>query len=144
MPQRLTDTPVQRLVPPARIVWDTAVRGFGCRVSDGGTKSFVVDYRRRADGRQRRYTIGSYPDWSTSAAREQAKRVKRDVDLGADPVGQQAAERAAPTVAELAARFDEEHIAKLAPHTVRDYRAILRNEIVPVLGKLKAAAVEFE
>jgi len=144
MPQRLTDTTVQRLVPPARIVWDTAVRGFGCRVSDGGTKSFVVDYRRRADGRQRRYTIGSYPDWSTASAREQAKRVKRDVDLGADPVGEQAAQRAAPTVAELCIRFDEEHIAKLAPHTQRDYRAIIANEIVPVLGKLKSAAVEFE
>jgi integrase len=143
MPQRLTDTTVQRLVPPARIVWDSDVKGFGCRVSSGGAKAFVVDYRRRADGLQRRATIGAFPDWSAAAAREQAKRIKRDVDLGADPVGEQAAQRAAPTVAELCVRFDEEHVAKLAPHTQRDYRAILRNEIVPALGRLKVAAVEF-
>jgi integrase len=140
---RLTDTTVQRLMPPARIVWDTGVKGFGVRISNGGTKSFVVDYRRRADGLQRRYTIGSYPDWCTASAREQAKRVKRDVDLGADPVGEQAAQRAAPTVAELCIRFDEEHIAKLAPHTQQDYRAMLKNDILPVLGKLKVASVEF-
>src|SRR5262245_12287983 len=78
-----------------------------------------------------------------TAAREQAKRIKRDVDLGADPVGEQAAQRAAPTVADLCARFDEEHIAKLAPHSQRDYRSMIRNEILPVLGKLKVASVEF-
>src|SRR5215831_11524756 len=144
MPQRLTDTMVQRLVPPARIVWDAGVKGFGVRISSGGTKSFVVDYRRRADGLQRRATIGAFPDWSAAAAREQAKRIKRDVDLGADPVGEQAAQRAAPTVAELCVRFDEEHVAKLAPHTQRDYRAILRNDILPALGKMKVASVEFE
>jgi Arm DNA-binding domain len=119
------------------------VKGFGCRVSSGGAKSFIVDYRRRADSVQRRATIGAFPDWSTAAAREQAKRIKRDVDLGADPVGEQAAERAAPTVAELAVRFDQEHIAKLAPYTQKEYRTMICNDIVPALGKLKVAAVEF-
>jgi hypothetical protein len=51
---RLTDTTVQRLAPPSRIIWDSDVKGFGCRLSSGGAKSFVVDYRRRADGMQRR------------------------------------------------------------------------------------------
>jgi integrase len=145
--QRLNDSTVRKLTPPTRgttIAWDGEVKGFGCRVSHGGAKSFVVDYRRRADGVQRRATIGAFPDWSTAAAREQAKRIKRDVDLGADPVGEQAAERAAPTVAELCARFDAEHIAKLAPHTQQDYRSMIRNDIVSALGKMKVAAVEFE
>jgi integrase len=145
--QRLTDTIVRNLALPDRgnvIRWDCDVKGFGCRVTAAGARSFVVDYRRKADGLQRRATIGSFPDWSTRAARELAKRIKRDVDLGADPVGAQAAERAAPTVAELCARFDAEHIAKLAPHTQQDYRSMIRNDIVPALGKMKVAAVEFE
>jgi integrase len=145
--QRLDDTIVRKLVPPARgstITWDGGVKGFGCRVTAAGARSFVVDYRRRADGVQRRATIGAFPDWSTMAAREQAKRIKRDVDLGADPVGEQAAERAAPTVAELCARFDVEHIAKLAPYTQNEYRTMIRNDIMPALGKMKVAAVEFE
>ena len=144
--QRLNDTLVRKLVPPesgSTITWDADVKGFGCRVSYGGTRSFVVDYRRRADGVQRRATVGAFPAWSTAAAREQAKRIKRDVDLGADPVGEHAAERAAPTVTELAARFDVEHIAKQAPHTQKDYRAMIRNDIVPALGRLKVAVVEF-
>ena len=83
--QRLTDTIVRNRALPDRgnaIRWDCNVKGFGCRVTAAGARSFVVDYRRKADGLQRRATIGSFPDWSTTAAREMAKRIKRDVDLG--------------------------------------------------------------
>ena len=61
------------------------MRGFALRVTSGGAKSFVVDYR--AQGRQRRFTIGSFPDWSVQAARQSAKELKREVDQGRDPMG---------------------------------------------------------
>src|SRR5262249_2790293 len=60
--QRLTDTIVRNLALPDRgnaIRWDCDVKGFGCRVTAAGARSFVVDYRRKADGLQRRATIGS-------------------------------------------------------------------------------------
>ena len=52
-----------------------------------GSRAFVLNYYRRSDGRERRYTIGGFPEWSAAAAREEAKRLKREIDGGADPVG---------------------------------------------------------
>jgi hypothetical protein len=51
------------------------VIGFGLRITQAGARAFVLDYLFEA--RKRRLTIGSWPDWSVAAAREQAKRYKR-------------------------------------------------------------------
>jgi integrase len=145
MAQRLSDQLVRRLTSPARgnvITYDTDVKGFGCRVTAAGARSFILNYRRKLDGLERRYTIGQWPDWSVSGAREEAKRLKRTIDGGGDPVGEDRAMRDAPTVADLAERFEREHIAKQAAPTQRDYRSILRNDILPAIGKRKVAAVE--
>jgi integrase len=147
MAQRLTDKLVRSLPAPPRgnvITYDTDVKGFGIRVTTAGARAFVLNYRRRADSLERRYTIGSWPDWSVAAAREKAKELKRHVDNGGDPVGEHAAERAAPTVADLCERFIAEHVGKQRPHTQLDYKSIIRNDILPALGRLKAASVEFE
>ncbi len=147
MAQRLTDKAVKALPAPARgnqITYDTEIKGFGARITAAGAIAFVLNYRRKADGLERRYTIGSFPNWSVAAAREKAKALKRHVDGGGDPVGEHAADRAAPTVADLCARFVEEHVAKQRPHTQIDYQSIIQNDILPALGRLKVAAVEFE
>ena len=47
---------------------DPKAMGFGVRSYPGGGKSFFVDYR--IEGRQRRFTIGPFPRWSVTAARE--------------------------------------------------------------------------
>jgi Arm domain-containing DNA-binding protein len=91
------------------------VPGFGARITSAGALSFVLNYRRKADGLERRYTIGTFPSWSVTAAREEAKRLKREVDGGGDPVGKFQAEREAPTVAGLCARFETEHLPRLRP-----------------------------
>ena len=89
-----TRTPTDRTVkglplPRAdkHIVYDDIVKGFGVRVTAAGSKSFVINYRRKADGLERRHTIGSHPEWTVAAAREEAKRLKREIDGGGDPVG---------------------------------------------------------
>jgi len=145
--QRLTDKVVKTLPAPTignRITYDSEIGGFGCRVTAAGARAFVLNYRRKSDGTERRYTIGLWPAWSAPAAREEAKRLKREVDSGGDPVGDRRAERAAPTVADLGARFLEEHVAKLSPHSQTEYGSMPRSEVEPALGKLKVAAVEFE
>ena len=78
----LTDAAVKRLPLPSkgnRIHYDDTTAGFGCRVTAGGARSFVINYVTRA-GRERRYTIGSADNWQTTAARAEAKRLKRLVD----------------------------------------------------------------
>jgi integrase len=147
MTDKLTDKIVRSLAAPPkgnRITYDSEVLGFGARITAGRVIAFILNYRVKATGRERRYTIGNFPDWSVSAAREKAKELKREVDSGGDPLGAEKASRDAPTVADLCARFEAEHVDKLRQRTQPDYRAIARNEIVPVLGKLKVAAVEYE
>ena len=145
--QRLTDKAVKALAAPSkgnRISYDPDVPGFGCRVTAAGARAFVLNYRRKADGTERRYTVGSWPSWSVAAARDEARRLRREVDSGRDPLGEHESERAAPTVASLAVRFLEEHVAKQRPHTQTEYKSVLTNDILPALGKMKLAAVAFE
>jgi hypothetical protein len=56
------------------------------------------------------YTIRSHPEWTAIGAREEAKRLKRDIDAGADPVGDLRSEREAPTVADLIDRYMDEQL----------------------------------
>jgi integrase len=145
--RRLTDQVVRQLPPPLkgnRIAYDSDVPGFGLRVTAAGARSWILNYRRRADGVERRYTIGSWPSWPVAAAREEAKRLRRAVDGGGDPVGEAQAMRDAPTVANLAERFLAEHVARRRPSTQLAYRIVLRKYILPALGRKKVAAVEFE
>jgi integrase len=144
--QKLTDKIVKSLEPPAagnRITYETEVSGFGIRVTAAGAKAFVLNYRRKSDGVSRRATIGSYPAWSVSAARERAAELRRDVDAGGDPVGSLRAERGAPTIADLCERFVEEHVVKKRPATAREYKAIVE-EIKREIGAKKVAAVDYE
>jgi len=143
---RLTDTITKQLPTPERgnkIAWDDPVRGFGVRVTAAGARSFILNYRRKSDGRERRITIGAFPDWSTTAAREEAKRLKREIDGGADPIGEEEAARAAPSVADLCARFEQDYVPRKRPVTQRDYRQQIGTDILPVLGEMKVAAVTF-
>ena len=126
---KLTDTMVKGLAPPERgnrITYDSEVKGFGIRVTCAGSKAFVLNYRTRA-GRERRYTIGAFPDWGTAAARTEAKRLKQQIHAnGADPVGELQSERNAPTVADLCRRYVEEHLPKKRPLSQADDRYMLR------------------
>jgi integrase len=74
---RLTDILIKNLKAPKsgqKTHFDEALPGFGVRISQGGSKSFVVMY-----GLQRRLkTLGRYPALSLADARKEAKRVQAD------------------------------------------------------------------
>src|SRR5215472_8175212 len=127
MAHRLTDRFIRSLPSPAsgnRISYDATVRGFGVRATARGAKAFVLNYR--ASGRERRITIGAFPDWSLSAAREQAKLLKRQIDLGYDPMARRHEARASPTVAQLASRYLEEYAVRKTSRSRKDGESMLR------------------
>jgi hypothetical protein len=78
---RLTDITVRNLPVPAkgqRTYFDETLSGFGCRVSQGGTRSFVLQH-----GSDRQLiTIGRYPIITLSQARDEAKRLLAERTLG--------------------------------------------------------------
>ena len=146
MAHRLTDKIVKSLLVPDsgnRITYDEDVKGFGVRVTASGGRAFILNYRRKADGRERRWTIGSFPDWGTGAARDEAKRLKRLIDGGADPVGEHQGERAAPTVADLCTRFEDEYLPRKREWTRKGYQQQINTDIKPAIGRLKVAAVSY-
>src|SRR5262245_37910673 len=122
---RLNDTYIKQLVPDAGktvIHRDDVVRGLGVRVTPNNARSFVLGYT--VAGRERRMTIGEVGVWTTAQAREEARRLRRLIDTGIDPLGKRIEEREAPTVNDLAKRFLEEH----APKNRESYRH--NNEIL--------------
>jgi integrase len=144
--EKLDDKLVKALDAPAAgytIVWDTEVKGFGVRVTAAGAKAFVLDYR--AGGRQRRITSGSWPDWSTVSARNEAKRLKRLIDQGHDPMAERHHERQAPTVVELCDRYLVEHVdVHNKPRTRAENRRMVEQIIKPKIGRLKVEAVDYD
>jgi integrase len=139
---KISDKVVRELEPPAsgnRIAYDDDLKGFGVRITASGARSFVLNYR--ASGRERRFTIGAPPSWTAAAARERAKELRRAVDRGEDPMAEREADRTAPTVADLAARYLIEHAPRKRAISVRDDKSMLEKLILPKLGRIKAEAI---
>jgi integrase len=145
MAQKLTPIVVRDLDAPLsgnRIEYDVDVKGFGVRITAAGTRSFVLNYRTNS-GRERRLTIGKHPEWSVTAAREEAKGLLRRIDHGEDPLGKRVKDRNAPTVAELAARYIEEHLPSKRPSSQREDRAMIDSHVLPELKHFKVSEVTF-
>jgi integrase len=135
--EHLTDTIVKRLPLPetgSKVHYEGgAVPGFGLCVTAAGSRSFILNYRTHS-GRERRITIGGFPSWSVKSAREKAKEYRRLIDGGGDPLADTEAKRAAPTMAGLIERFEQEHLPRLRPASARMYSLILTNHIRPHFG----------
>ncbi|RJT36120.1 site-specific integrase [Mesorhizobium waimense] len=142
---KLSDAIIKALPTPAsgnKITYDDDVKGFGVRVTAAGARAFILNYRTKS-GLERRYTIGSSTDWKYTAAREEAKNLKKQIDVGSDPMGQVAASREAKTVADLCDRFEKDHLTKKRDSTARDYKALIKNHVLPALKNKKVVEVEF-
>jgi integrase len=144
----LTDAIVRELPAPAsgnKILYDggdlkKCVTGFGVRITSSGARAFVFNYRSLA-GRERRLTIGGYPEWSVKAVRKKAKALRRDVDNGYDPLGERIAEREAATMSDLIARWRTDHAPRKRERSRSEDESIIRQWIAPEFGNRKVAEV---
>lgn len=65
--------------------WDDELPGFGLKVTRGGRKVYICQYRTGGRGSPtRRYTIGPHGAWTPEKARDEAKRLLVDKDRGID------------------------------------------------------------
>jgi len=94
-PLSLSEETIKRLPAPAKgnsityfpgatIQGAKAPRGFGVRVTASGARAFILNYRLR--GREHRFTIGAWPDWSALKAVREARNLRQRVDRGEDPL----------------------------------------------------------
>jgi integrase len=114
---RLTDIAVRQLPIPEkgqRLYYDDVLPAFGCRVSQGGTRSFFVQH-----GAERQFTtIGRHPIISLADARGEAKRILAERTLG------RTRPKSIPFEDALT-EFFAECEQKNRPRTVRDYRRLI-------------------
>jgi integrase len=113
MARVLTDRTLRSLIAATthrHDLWDSALSGFGVRLSPGGHCSFVVRYR--VNGRLRRFTIGPFPRVSLADAREKAREALRGAQAGIDLAAEKIEARRAETFAELADEYIARHASK--------------------------------
>jgi len=121
------------------VFWDRELPGYGVRVYPSGRKVYVV--QTRVAGKSRRVTVGRHGDVAPDRARKDAAKIIARVKAGLPPV--EIEPEAPPTVADLAGRYQREHVAMhCKPNTVKHYGLMLKKHIVPRLGALKVAEVE--
>lgn len=113
-------------------LFDSEVRGFAVCIYRSGSRAFTLDYRHA--GRQRRMTIGRWPEWTTTAARERAKELRREIDAGEDPLAQREQGREAPRFQDLIDRYAEVHLPNLAPTNASDQKSMLKKLVAPDWG----------
>jgi integrase len=143
MAAKINQRTVKNLTPPkagSRIFWDSEIKGFGVRITAAGVISFILDYR--VNGRQRRYTIGRNPEWTSEAARREAASLKPRISKGYDPLQEKEKARGEPTVSELATDYLERHsIPNKRAGSLRNDRQMLEGIVKPRLGRLRVVAV---
>ena len=125
------------------VFWDRDLTGFGVRVYPSGGKVYIAQ-ARGPDG-PKRMTVGRHDVLHADQARQRAALIIARIKAGEEPVPLPLAARAngGPTVADLAARYLEEHVeVKLKPNTQRQARGVLHRHILPALGKMPLVAIE--
>jgi integrase len=102
--------------------WDDKVRGLGLR-EHKSCETFVLRYRNH-DGVEHLLKIGRLGEWTWAAARDEAKKLRREIDRGGDPADERRERREAPTVQDLVDRYVAEHLPqKQAKNRGLDYMA---------------------
>ncbi|MDC1198832.1 tyrosine-type recombinase/integrase [bacterium] len=153
MRKKLTAKTVESLKPATRKryeVWDTLTTGLHVRVSASGGKVWYLG--ARVDGRMRRIKLGAYPILSLAAARELARNLLRDVELGRFSREETAQ---APTLGAVIPQFidlyakprnrdwrnPERLLAKFEPLHDRPIDKIKRADVVRILDDIVASGV---
>src|SRR5205814_1784507 len=113
-----------------------APRGFGVRVTAGGSRAFILNYRLR--GREHRYTIGAWPDWSALKAVREARDLRQRVDRGENPLEDRAPTPATKTISIVLDDFitryvrNKERPLRSAAHIESAFNRLVK----PRIGKL--------
>lgn len=144
---KLSEETVKRLAVPdtgnrvtyfagAMIQGAKAPRGFGVRVTSAGARAFVLNYRLR--GREHRFTIGAWPDWSALKAVQEARRLRQRIDRGENPIEDRTPSLATETVASILDAFVAQHVRnKNQPlRSADEYESAFKRLVKPHIGKL--------
>jgi integrase len=143
MANRISQKLISKMSPPPTgnyIEYDSEIPGFGVRITAAGVVAFILNYR--IHGRERRYTVGRYPELTATAARERALHLRGRVLDGHDPLEERERERTEPTLGDLAEQYLEKYAEIHKRQTsLRNDRQMIEKIIVPKLGKHRLKSI---
>lgn len=134
---KITKSVVDKLPIPQSIIknktvqkryYDEIMKGFGVRVTSGGTRAFFIE--KLVNRKLRRITIGRYPELTVEQARRQAQKLLGQIATGIDPIAQRKEEKTKSiTLQEV---FEAYLVARseLKPLTVMNYHSVM-NCVLP-------------
>ena len=135
----LNDKFIKSLIAPEskhKIYWDDRITGLGIRITSNDARSFILRYI--ANGRERKYTIGGYPEISSSAAKDIATQLKGEITQGHDPLEKKRVIYDMPTVKEFSEDFMKAREKSLRKGTLESYQKwYLEKYILPEFGNVK-------
>ena len=124
--------------------WDRELPGFGVRVYPSGRKVYIAQTRARGKTGQR-VTVGPHGVMTPEEARRRAALIIARIKAGEEPAPEplSAALAKGPTVADIARRYLEDHVAvRCRPNTEELYRIAVEKYILPRFGSQPALAID--
>lgn len=120
--------------------WDSELTGFGLIVLSSGRRTYCIEYRN-ADRIKKRLKIGVHGHITAEEARELAKKGLGQVAHGEDPAERKKRVNLLPTMEDLALNYIERHGYKKRPSSLKGDQGLLKNVILPALGRQKVSFV---
>lgn len=126
-------------------LWCGELKGFGLKITKGGTKTFVLQYRN-AEKRSRRMVLGRYGAFSVEDARRWAMEKMVEVYKGDDPLQDKLSKREGLTITELCEWYLNEARAgrilgrmrrPIKESTLDMDESRIRTHILPLIGNRK-------
>jgi hypothetical protein len=122
--------------------WDGELTGFGVRVRASGAKSFVAVYRTGGrNSPQRRVTIGAVGKIEADTAREHARAIIRQAELGIDYAAEKTKARAELTLGKVCDLYLAEGCDTKKASTVATDKGRIERHIKPLLGKKRIGEI---
>lgn len=142
----LTDTSIRAAKPTDKTQRLFDGGGMYLEVSPAGGKWFRFKYR--FDGKEKRLSLGTYPDTGLAEAREKRAAARKLLASGVDPSAARKAEREASRVAALnsveavVAAWLDHRRSEWTPGTMDAIKASLDNHVLPYIGTMPIKAVQ--
>lgn len=132
---KLKDATIKALEPSDKVVKLSDGASLFLLVHPSGTKTWTYSYR--FDGKQKKLTLGQYPQLSLKMAREARQAARSLLDQGIDPGAQKQASKRKDngnTFSAIAEDWFAVYKVNRAEKTIAIYRRVLDELILPQIG----------
>ena len=135
----ITHTEIKNVRPADKplTLFDGMETGLHVLIQPNGSKTFRL--KVKINGKDRRLTLGAFPDMSLSDARQKAAELKKQIKQGIDPT----AEIVVNTFESVSEKFIDwkSSVMGRMGTTIRKYRECLNNDLLPSIGNKDIASI---